>query len=220
MALDASEGEQKLENTESNREHLWRILQGGELIAPVPPLPPRGTPASESEVASDTLPGDQAKLSATSQGEEETPAIPVTKKRTRKKPKDNPSDETAEPSGIQAEAGEAKVTDPPKRRRKKNTETAGESAEEVADLAPSESLLEAPVLDPPKRRRKKTEDPVAENVETAAKGPSGVNGEVSSTQVDAATVVEVPKPKRTRRVGEPKPKRYAVGDSSQSERAV
>ncbi len=33
MALDASEGEQKLEHTESNREHLWRILQGGELIA-------------------------------------------------------------------------------------------------------------------------------------------------------------------------------------------
>ena len=26
MALDASEGEQKLEHTESNREHLWRIL--------------------------------------------------------------------------------------------------------------------------------------------------------------------------------------------------
>jgi len=43
MALDATEGEQKLNHTESNREHLWRLLQGGELIAPVPPLPPRGT---------------------------------------------------------------------------------------------------------------------------------------------------------------------------------
>ena len=43
IALDASEGEQKLEHTESNREHLWRILQGGELIAPIPPLPPRET---------------------------------------------------------------------------------------------------------------------------------------------------------------------------------
>jgi transcriptional regulator with XRE-family HTH domain len=41
MALDASEGEQK--PTESNREHLWRILQGGEQIAPIPPLPPRET---------------------------------------------------------------------------------------------------------------------------------------------------------------------------------
>jgi hypothetical protein len=39
IALDASEREKKLENTESNREHLWWILQGGELIAPIPPLP-------------------------------------------------------------------------------------------------------------------------------------------------------------------------------------
>src|SRR5215470_1575896 len=51
MALDASEGEQKLEHTESNREHLWRLLQGGELIAPVPPLPPRGTPPTTSSRA-------------------------------------------------------------------------------------------------------------------------------------------------------------------------
>jgi hypothetical protein len=37
MALDATQGEQKLQHTESNREHVWRLLQGGELIAPVPP---------------------------------------------------------------------------------------------------------------------------------------------------------------------------------------
>src|SRR5260370_12060844 len=44
MALDAYEGEQRLNHTEANREHVWRLLQGGELIAPVPPLPPRETP--------------------------------------------------------------------------------------------------------------------------------------------------------------------------------
>src|SRR5260370_39850182 len=43
MALDATEGEEKLNHTASDREHVWRLLQGGELIAPVPPLPPRGT---------------------------------------------------------------------------------------------------------------------------------------------------------------------------------
>src|SRR5712691_1649664 len=43
MALDAYEGEQRLNHTASNREHVWRLLQGGELIAPVPPLPPRET---------------------------------------------------------------------------------------------------------------------------------------------------------------------------------
>jgi hypothetical protein len=37
MALDAYEGEQRLNHTASNREHVWRLLQGGELIAPVPP---------------------------------------------------------------------------------------------------------------------------------------------------------------------------------------
>ena len=34
MMLDAFEGEQKLNYTEAHREHLWRLLQGGELIAP------------------------------------------------------------------------------------------------------------------------------------------------------------------------------------------
>jgi hypothetical protein len=41
MMQDAFEGEQKLNYTEAHREHLWRLLQGGELIAPEPPLPPR-----------------------------------------------------------------------------------------------------------------------------------------------------------------------------------
>jgi AAA domain len=39
MALDAYEGEQRLNHTASNREHVWRLLQGGELIAPVPRFP-------------------------------------------------------------------------------------------------------------------------------------------------------------------------------------
>ena len=52
MALDAYEGEQRLNHTEVNREHVWRLLQGGELIAPVPPLPhvrhPRSRRQSQS----------------------------------------------------------------------------------------------------------------------------------------------------------------------------
>lgn len=51
MMLDAFEGEQKLNYTEAHREHLWRLLQGGELIAPVPPLPPRfATPSGAKPV--------------------------------------------------------------------------------------------------------------------------------------------------------------------------
>src|SRR6266849_5011598 len=174
MMLDAFEGEQKLNYTEAHREHLWRLLQGGELIAPVPALPPRGTPPLEPKPVTDTqtssLLDPLVPLPDTSSGGVQ--AQPVEKTRTRKRSKENPPDEIGKESVTQADAGEVKVTDPPK------------------------------------RRRKKTEDLAAENVEEGVKGPSGVNGEGSSVQVDAATV---PKPKRTRRVGEPKPQRYPVG---------
>ncbi len=36
MALDAVEGEQKLNYTEGRREHLWRLLQGEGILAPIP----------------------------------------------------------------------------------------------------------------------------------------------------------------------------------------
>ncbi len=46
MALDAVEGEQKLNYTEGRREHLWRLLQGEGILVPAPRLPARdaGTP--------------------------------------------------------------------------------------------------------------------------------------------------------------------------------
>jgi hypothetical protein len=59
MALDAYEGEQRLNHTASNREHVWRLLQGGELIAPFPPLPPRETP---TEMAAGLAPDTPPKL--------------------------------------------------------------------------------------------------------------------------------------------------------------
>ena len=175
MMLDAFEGEQKLNYTEAHREHLWRLLQGGELIAPVPPLPPRRTRPSEPKPTLETpnvsLPAEQATLPVAFP-HEETPAVPVKKTRTRKKPTEHSSDET-----IQAEAGE-----------------------------------EASAVDPPKRRRKKATEPVAETVETDGKIPPQADPEASVIQVDAATTVPPTKPKRTRRVGEPKPKRYPVGE--------
>src|SRR5260370_39299664 len=44
MALDAYEGEQRLNHTASNPEHVWRPLPSRRLVAPVPPLPPPATP--------------------------------------------------------------------------------------------------------------------------------------------------------------------------------
>ncbi len=175
MMLDAFEGEQKLNYTEAHREHLWRLLQGGELIAPVPPLPLRGALSSEPKPAADTqLPVEQAALPATSPAE--APAPLAKKTRTRKKPKENPSDETLQESITEVSLGEAKA------------------------------------VDPPKRRRKKTGDPVGEDVKASVKIPSQTVAEASLEQVDAGSPVLPTKPKRTRRVGEPKPKRYSVGE--------
>ena len=68
MALDAVEGEQKLNYTEGRREHLWRLLQGEGILAPAPLLPARdaGTPQQLSAPAEQPMkktkmrPGQQA----------------------------------------------------------------------------------------------------------------------------------------------------------------
>ncbi len=127
MAIDATEGEQKLEYTASNREHVWRLLQGGELIGPVPPLPPRmdQPPAvtATSDTVSSSLPLEQTVQPETTP---QDPPPPVVKKtRTRKKPKaEEPVQESETPSTVDASPA---VT--PKRSgrgRKKTTENEGQ----------------------------------------------------------------------------------------------
>jgi hypothetical protein len=176
MTLDAYEGEQRLNLTEVNREHVWRLLQGGELIAPVPPLPPRETPPSHVEEtkpapAAETLPAD---VSPTPSAEV---SPPIKKSRGRKK--------TEAPAG-EKETGSASQTEevktPAKRGRKKKT------AEETSMLAPMEA---APT--------------------------DSINALQAST--DAPAQIVAAKPKRTRRVGEPKPTRYPVGEP-ESERGA
>ena len=89
MALDAYEGEQRLNHTASNREHVWRLLQGGELIAPIPPLPPRETPnvAEASPTVNTTQPGGRTEnvSGAPDPLNEADPPPPIKKARTRKK---------------------------------------------------------------------------------------------------------------------------------------
>jgi hypothetical protein len=189
MALDASEGEQKLEHTESNREHLWRILQGGELIAPIPPLPPRETsPQPSSSLVPETSqpdPSSSPEHRGTQEPVPEVPEPPIKKTRSRKKAEAQ--------STIFQEQG--------------NTHQAEPGVE--------------PVPAPPKRgRRKKSSEPESQDGETHSKALSAVESETTARQDDAEGSISKPSPKRTRHVGEPKPKRYAVGDSSQAESAV
>jgi hypothetical protein len=180
MALDAYEGEQKLKYTESNREHLWRLLQGGELIAPVPPLPPRGTPPTLSSSPGESATRHQDDLAQplpSDAAEAGSPAPKSKKTRSRKKVEVLPQEQELG-SSIQAEAGEA------------------------------------PALDPPKQRRRKTRDSAVEAAELGIQAPSSRKGEEASESSPVGDAVSPTKPKRTRRVGEPKPKRYAVGEKT------
>jgi hypothetical protein len=182
MALDASEGEQKLEHTESNREHLWRILQGGELIAPIPPLPPRETDASPPSSISVDPPQEHPRSGPLTR---EQPALapsvpepPVKKTRSRKKTETKtPAPPAEQGSGSQADLSVEPVPAPPKRgRRKKSTE------EEALDG------------------------------ETRPKTAGTVKNEMAAKQGETEDPISQPKPKRRRSVGEPAPKRYVVGD--------
>jgi hypothetical protein len=185
MALDASEGEQKLENTESNREHLWRILQGGELIAPIPPLPPRETsPQPSSALVPETpqpYPSSEPPHRNTQKPAASVPEPPIKKTRSRKKAEAQSTISKVQGNVLQAEPGVEPVPAPPKR-----------------------------------GRRKKSSEPESQDGETHFKAPSTLESETAARQIDARSSISPPKPKRTRRVGEPKPKRYAVGDAAPS----
>src|SRR6266487_758091 len=180
MALDAYEGEQKLNHTASNREHVWRLMQGGELIAPVPPLPPRETPdAPEAEVAKTTQPLG------------------------RTEPVDGANDA----------AGEAAPPPPIKKTRpRKKAEVASGGAAEPGSVVQADRSVTPPVTPPKRSRKKKTEDLAGSPVETEINTPSESTDSAPQASTDVSAGSLPTKPKRTRRVGEPKPKRYPVGE--------
>ena len=180
MALDAYEGEQRLNHTASNREHVWRLLQGGELIAPVPPLPPRETPPEMSaDLALGTPPtsvGTEPVSETQVPNGEAAPPPPIKKTRGRKKVQ-APAPEQEPGSMVQAESGETPPTAPSKR-----------------------------------GRRKKAGDSIMETTEVEGKSASEPSGDTKPSVTEPGMVAAPAKPKRTRRVGEAKPKRYAVGE--------
>jgi hypothetical protein len=184
MALDAYEGEQRLNHTEVNREHVWRLLQGGELIAPVPPLPPRETPdvveASSAVHMTQPLGRTEPVDGANDAASSAAPPPPIKKTRTRKKA-EIASGGAAEPgSVVQAESGETLPITLSKRSRKKK-------ARDEADSGHADQAA---------RSSSESTDPALQALTDASAGGAPA------------------KPKRTRRVGEPKPKRYPVGEQA------
>ncbi|MEO0933715.1 MAG: ATP-binding protein [Cyanobacteria bacterium J06641_2] len=109
MALDATEGEQKLSYMESRREHLWNLLQIGMSKTDIPTEKGSvdnsvGTPSSVNETIQESPPQKkrQRKKPAANESENTTTPNPLNtetapkKKRTRKKTLANNTDDIAE----------------------------------------------------------------------------------------------------------------------------
>lgn len=95
--------------------------------------------------------------------------------------------------------------------------TAHKSAEarspdqEPANVSQAESAaVPAPV--PPKRRRKKTGEAMVESPGTEDQAAASMNQAGGAEPIEGGKAASPAKPKRPRRVGEPKPRRYPVGE--------
>lgn len=99
-----------------------------------------------------------------------------------------------------------------KTRTRKKAETASGGATEPGSVVQAESGETPPVTSPKRSRKKKNADEAGSLVETEVRTPSASTGPVPQISTDADSGVPLVKPKRTRRVGEPKPKRYPVGE--------
>jgi hypothetical protein len=180
MALDAYEGEQRLNHTEVNREYVWRLLQGGELIAPVPPLPPRETP-TEAEAA----PADVSKPAPAGTGPMEDQKV---------------------------EKGEAAPSKPAKKTRTRKKVEATAAEQETGRVVQAEEELTPPTTKAKRGRKKKTADETNAPAPTESQAARADTPNVLRASTDAPAEAPPPKPKRTRRVGEPKPIRFPVGE--------
>jgi len=98
-----------------------------------------------------------------------------------------------------------------KTRSRKKVEASEPSPEPGSTVQASEGAAEAKPS-PSRGRRKKTAEPPVETAGTSVKEPTSPFGNAPPMPTDPETVIAPAKPKRTRRVGEPKPKRYPVGE--------
>ena len=99
-----------------------------------------------------------------------------------------------------------------KTRARKKAEAAKPVAAELESMVQAEPG-ETPPTTPPKRsRKKKVADEAGSRAETEVKTPSESSDPALQVATEADAGSAPAKPKRTRRVGEPKPKRYPVGE--------
>jgi len=79
-------------------------------------------------------------------------------------------------------------------------------------MVQAEEGVTPPVIPPKRGRKKKTADEAGATVNMEVKTSPESTGSAPQASTDAAAGAPPAKPKRTRCVGEPKPKRYPVGE--------
>ncbi len=207
MAIEATEGEQKLSYMESRREHLWHLLQMG--------------------MTSTSVPGDIVDLSSNSKS---SPS--ATSKSTRQKRSDSETSQTVQantptPETI-ATSPETKkkptLTAGQKNRKKKDStvvpmEVRQDSQETTQDILPvseasqsssvSEAVEEQP--QPAKRSTRKKKEPAVILTEMPQETQSSMT-EVVPLTTEPSTVQTLPKKNSRKSVGQRKPQRDKVGD--------
>ncbi|MBD2472664.1 ATP-binding protein [Nostoc sp. FACHB-145] len=195
MAIEATEGEQKLCYMESRREHLWHLLQMGMTSTSVPGGIVDLSPLSKSTVA------PVSNASATS-------------KSTRKKRSDAQTVQANTPNPVSM-AGSPEPKKKQTRKKKEAsvaaTETMQDSQETTQDTQTSMTEV-AEVATPPKKRqtRKKKESAVVS--EQMPQDTQSSEPVMVSLTTELSTVEAVPKKNGRRSVGQRKPQRDQVGE--------
>ena len=169
MALEATEGEQKLGYTESRREHLWRLLQLGMTPLPAPP-PPSSTPALSSPAALPAERSEPPKEEATSSAVAPDPPKKTTRRSAREK---EPTERASSPT---REAEVPEEVAPKKRHTRKQAAATPEgSLSQMEPQASEESAVPTALAQPPPKKkqtrlvgqRKPQRDPVGKGQHTA-----------------------------------------------------
>jgi flagellar biosynthesis GTPase FlhF len=192
MAIEATEGEQKLCYMESRREHLWHLLQMG--------------------MTSTSVPGGIVDLSSGSKSTV-APVSTATTKSTRKKrsEKETVQADTPTPEAI------AGSPEPKKRqsRKKKEAAVVTEATKKIQEITQDSQTSMTEVAEvqtqPQKRQTRKKKESAVVSEEMPQDTPS-YEAEVVSLTTETSTVEAVPKKNGRRSVGQRKPQRDKVGE--------
>jgi hypothetical protein len=188
MALDATEGEQKLSYMESRREHLWHLLQIGMDSTSVP----------KSAVPPSTYVVGQ-------QATEPTYESPPKKSRQRKKP-------LVSEYVVGQQATEPTYESPPKKSRQRKKPLVSEQSENTTTTD-----TQLPIEPPPKKkqtRKKNTNSAAQSKISTPPLNSTGASQPSPDTIPEATVEKSKTQKKSNTRVGSRKPKRDVVGHES------